>query len=126
MFFYASKIIWFLTAPSTLLMAIVCLGAILLFTRFLRAGRILVALGALGFLIFGSSPVPRLMIRELERRFPPMTAETASARPVDGIIVLGGALDYRRGQMRPFFPCQCLLPFTLIFRSRVSSSLAST
>ncbi|CAH1666792.1 YdcF family protein [Chelatococcus asaccharovorans] len=100
MFFYASKIIWFLTAPSTLLMAIVCFGALLLFTRFLKTGRILVALGALGFLVFGTSPVPRLMIRELERRFPPMTAEAASARPVDGIIVLGGALDYRRGQMR--------------------------
>ncbi|WP_291960369.1 YdcF family protein [Chelatococcus sp.] len=104
MFFYASKIIWFLTAPSTLMMATVCLGALLLFTRFFKMGRFLVALGALGFLVFGSSPVPRLMIRELERQFPPMTpamtAETAAARPVDGIIVLGGALDYRRGQMR--------------------------
>ncbi|CAH1660026.1 conserved hypothetical protein [Hyphomicrobiales bacterium] len=100
MFFYASKIIWFLTAPSTLLMAIVCLGALLLFTRFFKAGRILVALGALGFLVFGSTPLPRLMIRELERQFPPITAEAAAARPVDGIIVLGGALDYRRGQMR--------------------------
>ncbi|MBS7698215.1 MULTISPECIES: YdcF family protein [unclassified Chelatococcus] len=101
MFFYVSKIIWFLTAPSTLMMATVCLGALLLFTRFFKAGRVLVALGALGFLVFGSSPVPRLMIRELERRFPPAAGDAAaSARPVDGIIVLGGALDYRRGQMR--------------------------
>lgn len=101
MFFYASKIIWFLTAPSTLLMAVVSLGAALLFTRFFRSGRALVVLGAVGLLIFGSSPVPRLMIRTLESRFPPAAADAAAlTAPVDGIIVLGGALDFRRGQMR--------------------------
>jgi uncharacterized SAM-binding protein YcdF (DUF218 family) len=98
MFFYASKLIWFLAAPSTILTLAAALGAALLFTRFFRTGRVLVALAAAGFVLFGSSPLPRLMIRTLENRFPPGAVDAAQA--VDGIIVLGGALDYRRGQMR--------------------------
>jgi uncharacterized SAM-binding protein YcdF (DUF218 family) len=98
MFFYAAKLIWFLAAPSTLLTLAAALGAILLFTRFFRTGRVLVALAAAGFLLFGSSPLPRLMIRSLENRFPPGAVDPAEK--VDGIIVLGGAVDYRRGQMR--------------------------
>ena len=97
MFFYASKLVWFLTAPSTFLTLAAVLGAVLLFTRFFRAGRVLVALAALGFVLFGSSPLPRLMIRTLEDRFPPPADLN---QPVDGIIVLGGALDYRRSQTR--------------------------
>jgi uncharacterized SAM-binding protein YcdF (DUF218 family) len=98
MFFYASKLAWFLTAPSTLLTLATALGAVLLFTRFFRAGRVLVALAALGFVLFGSSPLPRLMIRTLEDRFPPPAADPG--QQADGIIVLGGAVDYRRGQTR--------------------------
>jgi uncharacterized SAM-binding protein YcdF (DUF218 family) len=98
MFFYASKLIWFLAAPSTILTLAAALGAALLFTRFFRTGRVLVALAAAGFVLFGSSPLPRFMIRTLENRFPQPALD--SGEPVDGIIVLGGALDYRRGQMR--------------------------
>jgi len=97
MFFYASKLVWFLTAPSTFLTLTAAVGAVLLFTRLFRAGRVLVALAALGFVLFGSSPLPRLMIRTLEDRFPPPADLN---QPVDGNIVLGGALDYRRGQTR--------------------------
>lgn len=90
MFFYASKIIWFFFQPSSVLVFLGLLGAVLLFTRFWRAGRLAVVLSVAGLLIAGLSPLGQAMILPLEERFPPQPAD---APPPDGIIVLGGAFD---------------------------------
>lgn len=91
MFFYLSKILWFLTAPSNLIVGALVLGTALAFTRrFARVGRGLAALGAAAFLLFGTGPGGAWLLGKLERRFPPYIAESGPAP--DGIIVLGGVI----------------------------------
>ncbi len=93
MFFYPSKLFWFLAAPTNALTLLVALGAVLMFTRFVRTGRLLAVLSALGLLAAGASPLPFWLMRPLEDRFP-----IAVAGPdVTGVIVLGGAIGTSRG-----------------------------
>ena len=40
MYFILSKVLWFLTGPTYLLVILAALGAVLLFTRHWRAGRV--------------------------------------------------------------------------------------
>lgn len=89
MFFSASKIGWALFAPSSLLV----LGAVaglLLALRWRRVGLALAALAVAGLVVGGISPVARLAMSVLENRFPPFVDD---GRPVDGVVVLGGAED---------------------------------
>lgn len=65
------------------------LGAILLWTGRRRAGRMLVSLGTLGFVAIMVLPVDQWALMPLENRF---TAPPADLH-LDGIIVLGGALE---------------------------------
>lgn len=91
MFFYLSKILWFITAPSNLIVGALILGTALAFTRrFARLGRGLAAAGAVAFLALGTGPAAGFLIGKLERRFPPYQAENGPAP--DGIIVLGGTI----------------------------------
>lgn len=95
MFFYASKLVWMLLAPSNLLILAAALGVALSFTRFMRAGRVLAALGVVGLLLAGFGPAGRTLARPLEDRF----ARPASLGDVAGIIVLGGAIGASRGEV---------------------------
>ena len=88
MFFYLAKIGWFLIQPSSLILLLILFSTLLLWTRWARAGRRLVLLGALLLLIAGLSPLGYLMYIPLEDRFP--RADLTNIEP-DGIIVLGGA-----------------------------------
>ncbi|QCK87736.1 YdcF family protein [Phreatobacter aquaticus] len=90
MFFYLSKIVWWVAAPSNVLIGFVLIGAVLLFTRWSRSGRRMVAFGALGLLVCGMAPVGIMLARPLEARFPVLSQEMA---PPTGIIVLGGSID---------------------------------
>jgi uncharacterized SAM-binding protein YcdF (DUF218 family) len=90
MFFYVSKILWALVAPSNLLGLAAAVGAITLFTRFAHAGRRLVAATALLYLACGFGPVGAILLRPLEDRFPRPPADMPAPA---GIIVLGGAID---------------------------------
>ena len=96
MFFYASKMVWFLASPANLLIALGVVGAGLLFTRWRRAGRAIAVVAALGLLLIGFSPFGKLIVRPLEERFP---ATVGDERPVDGIIILGGGIGLARGQV---------------------------
>lgn len=92
MFFYLSKILWFFTAPSNLIVGALTLGAALAFwPRFARFGRGLAGAGALAFVMFGTGPFGAMLVGSLERRFPPYEAEKASTPPA-GVIVLGGTI----------------------------------
>lgn len=90
MFFYLSKIVWWFAAPSNVLIGLVVLGVLLMFTRWVRAGRRLAVLGALGLAVCGFSPLGIWLARPLESRFPVQAQEMA---PPDGILVLGGSID---------------------------------
>ncbi|MDR1828181.1 MAG: YdcF family protein [Methylobacteriaceae bacterium] len=88
MFYYLSKVVWFLAVPSNLLPLLALLGVLLgRFDRFRQAGFRL-AVFALALLLFcGLGPVANWALLPLEQRFPPFAD---ASRPVDGIIVLGG------------------------------------
>ena len=90
MFFILSKTVGFLLLPSNFLLLLALAGAVLLATRWSRAGlRIMV--GAVVLLaIVGLLPVGNALVHVLESRFPKWDA--ARGAP-DGIIVLGNAIS---------------------------------
>ena len=73
---------------GTLLILSLSMGAVLLFTRWRRLGRILVLLAALDGLVTTILPVGGWILADLENRFPAIPPPDR----VDGIVVLGGAL----------------------------------
>lgn len=93
MFYHVSKIGWFLIDPSNLLPVLVVAGLLLARTRFWAAGQ-KIALTAAGLLlILGLSPLATWLILPLEMRFP---VPDLTSRKIDGIIVLGGAVQERQ------------------------------
>jgi uncharacterized SAM-binding protein YcdF (DUF218 family) len=95
-FFVLAKVLWFLLQPSSLLIGVVVAGALLGPTRWCRLGRRLVWGGAVALLICGLTPLGDVLIRPLEARFPRADVDppaNGSARPIAGIIVLGGGED---------------------------------
>ena len=99
MFFVLSKVLWFLTAPSNLLLLLVLAGAGL-GLRWRRLGLGLCAASALVLLAGGLSPLAALLFAPLEDRFPRYRDD---GTPVAGIVVLGGGvetvLSAARGQL---------------------------
>ena len=97
MFFAASKIFWLIAEPISLVTLAGVLGIGLLFTRYERAGRALMA-GAMIALALGLlTPIGAMILRPLEDRFPPPAADMPAP---DGIIVLGGAVDTAKSEAR--------------------------
>jgi uncharacterized SAM-binding protein YcdF (DUF218 family) len=90
MFYYASKILWILAQPSNLLLLLVVAGALALWLERRRLAAWLLYPGAALLLITGLLPVGEWLMAPLENRFP-MLAEPPDR--VDGIVVLGGAID---------------------------------
>ncbi|HVL71911.1 MAG TPA: YdcF family protein [Beijerinckiaceae bacterium] len=99
MFFYLSKIFWFLATPSNLLACLALLGAVLAFTRWRRLGAGLATGAAAAILVLGLSPLASFAMLALEERFPPTPLDA----PFAGAIVLGGAVEatdtFDRGQL---------------------------
>ena len=101
MFYVLSKVFWFFATPSNLLVALALLGvALLSIKRLRRAGTVLAAAGVLGLAFAGLSPLANWVVLPLEERFPVFRDD---GRPVDGVIVLGGAVQaeesFARGQL---------------------------
>lgn len=97
MFFSLSKILGFFATPSNAVAVLCALGALLLVSRFRKAGLRVLMSGVLLLLAFGYSPLGNLLLLPLSERFP---AWSAGGRPPDGIIVLGGSIDPERSQAR--------------------------
>jgi len=95
LFFYVSKLVWFVVQPSSLI-ALLLVGGLALAIWRRRWGLRLVALGALLYVIAGFSPLGHWLMMPLEERFP----RPELTAPVDGIIVLGGSIDTSVGQGR--------------------------
>jgi uncharacterized SAM-binding protein YcdF (DUF218 family) len=90
MLFYASKIVWFVVQPSTLVAIFLLTGSVLLWRRRRKWGARLLALGIAAYVIVGFSPLGNWLLIPLEDRIP--RADLSEVTP-SGIIVLGGALD---------------------------------
>lgn len=88
--YYATKIIGFFAIPSNLTILVGIVGALLLRTRFSRAGWRLVVASLVLLAVFGLSPIGNALIVPLEERFP--TWDHGRGAP-HGIVVLGGALS---------------------------------
>lgn len=88
--FILSKVVGILSNPANLAFMLVAGGWLLLFTARKRAGRRVVGLAVAIVAVFGVMPIDQVLIQHLENRFP-----TAAVLPehVDGIVVLGGAID---------------------------------
>ena len=89
MFFWLSKALWTFADPANFLLLLALLGLGLLWTGAARTGRALLSLVVAVLVLISVAPVGGYMLAALESRFPAIP-ESAS---VDGIIVLGGALD---------------------------------
>jgi len=97
MFFVASKLFWIAAEPVTFFLLAGVLGVFLGFSRFARAGRVLMAGAILALAIGLLTPVGALILRPLEDRFPPPPDNMPEP---SGIIVLGGVVDTARSQAR--------------------------
>jgi uncharacterized SAM-binding protein YcdF (DUF218 family) len=90
-FYYLSKIAWFFATPSNLLISLVLLGLALTFFKRLRLFGIWLSLVfTLATIALGLLPIASYILLPLEERFP---AFRDDGRPVDGIILLGGAVE---------------------------------
>jgi uncharacterized SAM-binding protein YcdF (DUF218 family) len=90
MFFVLAKVLGFFALPSNILIVLGLIGALLMATRFARAGRRLAVLSLVLIAVIGLTPIGNILILPLEQRFPPFDP---SGRAPDGIVVLGGAFD---------------------------------
>jgi uncharacterized SAM-binding protein YcdF (DUF218 family) len=90
LFFVLSKTLGVMLLPTNFLIGLGLIGAILLATRFARAGRRLVVTALVLLAIAGFSPLGNLLLYPLEQRFPPWVPGQSAP---DGIIVLGGSID---------------------------------
>jgi uncharacterized SAM-binding protein YcdF (DUF218 family) len=90
MFFVLSKVLGFFAIPSNLVILLGIGGALLLRSRFHRAGLRLMIGSLLVLALMGLSPLGNALIIPLENRFP---AWDAARGAPDGIVVLGGAIS---------------------------------
>jgi uncharacterized SAM-binding protein YcdF (DUF218 family) len=90
-FFFLSKILTPLETPSDLLLLLLLSGLLFFWvTRFRRTGMAMILLAALAFLAILLFPIAAWIAEPLEDRFP---SPHALPEHVDGIIVLGGAIN---------------------------------
>jgi len=90
MFFYLSKVFWFLISPGNAFLLVLLLGLVLRSTRFTRTGKWLVRFAVVFALLVTFVPIGSHMFKALEDRFP--VPEQLPQR-IDGIVVLGGIID---------------------------------
>jgi len=82
------RFVWFLLSPERLFFISLLFGVILLYCRWIKVGRIVVAgVTVFGFII-SIMPVANWVINPLEQRFP---IPDLNGNPPNGIIVLSGA-----------------------------------
>jgi uncharacterized SAM-binding protein YcdF (DUF218 family) len=95
--FAASKILWLLAAPGNLLLLLLLFGVGRLAVSRGRRGFRAVLIATLGMMITATLPVTAWLAAPLENRFP---AVETPPEWVDGIILLGGAVDPRKSKER--------------------------
>ena len=126
MSFVASKLFWWAVNPGNVLLALLCLGLVALLAGRRRLGVWLIGLVTLLCLSVTVLPVGAWMLRPLENRFP---APDLPDR-IDGIIVLGGAinpiLSAARGQPVLTDSAERLFAFVALARRHPEARLVFT
>jgi uncharacterized SAM-binding protein YcdF (DUF218 family) len=90
--FLIGKLGWAVLQPGNLLVLLLAAGFLLLLSSRGHRGKVLIGLATLGFLVLAVVPLGPALLLELEQRFPrPATLPDR----IDGILVLGGAVDPR-------------------------------
>jgi uncharacterized SAM-binding protein YcdF (DUF218 family) len=89
MFHTASKLFWYLAEPLTLVFLLVVLAGLFVFTRFRRLTQFVAVFAALAFFAIGFTTLGQVMVASLEAQY----ARPAEPDRIDGIIVLGGAIE---------------------------------
>lgn len=97
MFFYLSKIFWWLFEPGNILFLLLVLGVTFLFLNKVKWARLFCGAALAFYLVFGILPVGGYLQSQLENRFP--QPETLPEE-IAGIIVLGGVLDVYTSDQR--------------------------
>lgn len=92
LFFLASKLIWLLIRPESLLVGLFLVGILSFWIGRLRAAKALLTTALLALLTIGILPIGLLLIAPMEARHPPGPA----LRDIAGIIVLGGGEEADR------------------------------
>jgi uncharacterized SAM-binding protein YcdF (DUF218 family) len=90
MAFLFGKLVWAVVQPGNLLLLGLLAGIVLLTLSRGRRGKVLIGLAGLGFLLLAVSPIGPAVLLALEERFP---RPAALPERIDGILVLGGAVD---------------------------------
>ena len=86
-FFWASKIIWLLIAPDSLLVIVIIICYALLLSREFKKAKILLGAVALFMITISFLPVGEWLLYPLETRF---SANPELPQKIDGVIVLSG------------------------------------
>ncbi len=87
--FALSKFVWWFAQPSRFWLILICTATLLLFSPWLRLGRWLLVLASSLIILAMVLPLHLYLARPLESRFPIPDLP----QKLDGIIVLGGAVD---------------------------------
>jgi uncharacterized SAM-binding protein YcdF (DUF218 family) len=90
MFFYLSKILWFLADPGNILLIALCVAAGLAWTKWVRAAKIILTTTAVVTVLVTVLPIGNFLFTNLENRFPRVEK---LPKNITGIIVLGGVVD---------------------------------
>lgn len=93
MFFYASKIVYFVIQPSSLALLALATGLLLLRRGRVIAGRRAVAAATVWLLACGFLPLGNALVLPLEARFGSDPPKIAADADIAGIIMLGGFED---------------------------------
>lgn len=88
-FFWVSKFTWFLIAPANLLVLLLFIGSILLWKQRIQIAKRFFTFLCLLVLVIGLFPVGEWLLYPLESKY----KANPELEQVDGVIVLGGALD---------------------------------
>jgi uncharacterized SAM-binding protein YcdF (DUF218 family) len=88
----SSKLLGWVSAPETILLLVLLVGAALLWTRWHGMARIVVSVATGGFVVIAVLPIGYWLMVPLEARF---QAPSVLPDVVDGIIVLGGSSKLR-------------------------------
>jgi uncharacterized SAM-binding protein YcdF (DUF218 family) len=88
--FLFGKLVWTVLQPGNLFLLCLVSGVVVFLASRGRRGKALVAAAAVGFALFAMVPIGQAMLLSLEERLP---RPTRLPDKIDGILVLGGAVD---------------------------------
>lgn len=90
LFFYLSKFVWTLLSPANLFYLMLLAGTVLLFLQKLRPAKLLIGVSVVLLSLAAFLPLGKWIGTPLETRF---AANPELPGTIDGIILLGGAVD---------------------------------